>query len=66
MKNEIYGPYTSAWAELKEKAILLETTSISSMFEDSSERSEQFSLEAVGIFLDFSRQHFSRVIFLTL
>lgn len=66
MKNEIYGPYTSAWAELKEKAILLETTSISSMFEDSSERSEQFSQEAVGIFLDFSRQHFSREIFLTL
>ena len=56
MTNEKYGPQTSAWAALKEKAASLGTGSIVSMFNDDPVRGERFSREASGIFFDFSRQ----------
>jgi glucose-6-phosphate isomerase len=63
MTNETYGPQTSAWAKLEEKAALLREASITSMFADDPMRGKKFSREAAGIFFDFSRQRFSYDIF---
>ncbi|MAS82660.1 MAG: glucose-6-phosphate isomerase [Legionellales bacterium] len=57
MTEETYGPQTAAWSELKEKAVSLGNTSITSMFKSDPKRGERFSQAAAGIFLDFSRQH---------
>jgi len=66
MTNETYGPQTSAWAKLEEKAAFLGETSIASMFADDPMRGEKFSREASGVFFDFSRQRLSSDIFETL
>ncbi|MFL2538647.1 MAG: glucose-6-phosphate isomerase [Candidatus Rariloculaceae bacterium] len=60
MTNDIYGPHTPAWTQLKKQAVLLEATSIASMFSSDPNRGKKFSLEAMGIFFDFSRQHLNR------
>ncbi len=57
MTNETYGPNTSAWKKLEEKAELLSSTNITSLFLEDLDRGRGFSREAQGFYLDFSRQH---------
>lgn len=60
MRDESYGPLTSAWAALNDKAAERDATSIRSLFDADPDRSNRFNLEAAGLFLDFSRQHLDK------
>jgi len=51
-----YGPHTNAWRTLRRAADAIEHTSIGELFASNPGRFEQFSFEAQGILLDFSRQ----------
>jgi glucose-6-phosphate isomerase len=56
MAEDTYGPRTRAWRELAAHAAALEGCTIRSLFEQDPHRAERFSLDAEGLFLDFSRQ----------
>jgi glucose-6-phosphate isomerase len=56
MTDDTYGPLTPAWAALAEKAAEFKTTTLRKLFDADSYRPENLQREAVGIFLDFSRQ----------
>ena len=56
MKNDTYGPRTSAWEDLEASAKRLRTQSIDALFVADSARGDTFAAEAAGLFLDFSRQ----------
>src|SRR6188508_747749 len=56
MSDKTYGPRTTAWRALTERAKALEQSSIKSLFEADEQRFEHCSLDAEGILLDFSRQ----------
>jgi glucose-6-phosphate isomerase len=60
MDRETYGPRTPAWRKLEAKAAELESISIRSLFDDDPDRGERFSLEACGLWFDFSRQRLDR------
>lgn len=60
MDRETYGPRTPAWRKLEAKAAELESISIRSLFDADPDRGERFSLEAEGLWLDFSRQRLDR------
>ena len=52
-----YGPHTEAWRQLERIAKTIERVSIASLYEMNLTRFERFSLDALGILFDFSRQH---------
>src|SRR5688572_29924908 len=56
MKLDTYGPRTSAWRALRERAQALQRSSVKELFAADSSRFERFSLDAEGILLDFSRE----------
>ena len=56
MKLETYGPRTTSWQALTERAKALDKSSIQALFAEDAKRFERFSLDAEGILLDFSRQ----------
>ena len=60
MTDDTYGPLTPAWAALAEKAAEFKTTTLRKLFDADSYRPENLQREAVGIFLDFSRQRTTR------
>jgi len=60
MIDETYGPLTPAWAALMDKAAVLDSTSIRSLFDADPQRAHRFSQETTGLFLDFSRQCLDR------
>ena len=60
MHEESYGPLTSAWTALNDKAAGLDVTSIRSLFDADPDRASFFNLEAAGLFLDFSRQRLDK------
>jgi glucose-6-phosphate isomerase len=58
--TETYGPRTKAWRELTAHAQALRARSIAELFRSDARRFEQFSCEAEGVLLDFSRQLLDR------
>ena len=60
MTDESYGPLTPAWTALNDKAVALKAKSIRSLFDAEPDRSNLFSLEAAGLFLDFGRQRLDK------
>ncbi len=60
MTDESYGPLTPAWTALNDKAAALKAKSIRSLFDAEPDRSNLFSLEAAGLFLDFGRQRLDK------
>ncbi len=56
MNEYSYGPRTTAWAELGQRAAALERVPVTSLFEEEPERGRRFSTEAEGLWLDLSRQ----------
>jgi glucose-6-phosphate isomerase len=56
MSDDSYAPRTPAWQSLSEAADRLASVSIDSLFEESADRFSNFSVEAEGLLLDFSRQ----------
>jgi len=61
MSDGSYGPLTSAWAALTDKAAELDKISIRSQFDADPNRPSGFNLEAAGLFLDFGRQRLDLV-----
>ena len=60
MSEEHYGPRTRAWRALASKAAELETVPIRDLFASDHDRQRHFCLEAVDLWLDFSRQRLDR------
>ena len=56
MNENSYGPRTTAWAGLGQRAAALERVPVASLFEQETERGRRFSTEAEGLWLDLSRQ----------
>ena len=57
MSAATYGPHTQAWKQLAEAVSSIRDTSIAELFAANPMRFEHFSIESLGILLDFSRQH---------
>ncbi|WP_428099927.1 glucose-6-phosphate isomerase [Candidatus Rariloculus sp.] len=56
MTGECYGPRTAAWQALRNQADVLSRVSIESLFQAEPARFDAFSVDGLGLLLDFSRQ----------
>jgi glucose-6-phosphate isomerase len=56
MTDETYGPRTPAWRSLTWHSDVLQSRTITSLFEDDPQRFDRLSVESEGLLFDFSRQ----------
>jgi glucose-6-phosphate isomerase len=56
------GPLTSAWSDLEANAVRLHDVPSRELFERDPGRFERFSREALGLFMDYSRQRIDEIV----